>query len=246
MSNGTSSVLNSEQDLASIPMAGGGLSRLAIARLKSAGVEVAPLNAARERGTETVVAPPRTPPRIEIAPSRTSTPPGELPACDSVEAALILARITNSPLSGIKYSKALGANDGKNICAATISGLANQYGGNQPATYTIEWLDRKAGRYWVQLTGRLEDYGRAVPACDSSDVVRTLAGIFQSTERYFRENSTVGFREVAFVGGKRYCLDIMYYTVEWTNEAERRFTVYQTPNWDRHDGPADWKHLWGK
>src|SRR5215813_2312152 len=38
MSNG----LNSEQDLASIPMAGGGLSRLAIARLKSAGVEVAP------------------------------------------------------------------------------------------------------------------------------------------------------------------------------------------------------------
>jgi AraC-like DNA-binding protein len=43
MRNGTSSALNSEQDLASIPMAGGGLSRLAIARLKSAGVEVAPL-----------------------------------------------------------------------------------------------------------------------------------------------------------------------------------------------------------
>src|SRR5262245_26951348 len=43
MSNGTSSALNSERDLASIPMAGGGLSRLAIARLKSAGVEVASL-----------------------------------------------------------------------------------------------------------------------------------------------------------------------------------------------------------
>jgi len=43
MSNGTSSALNSEQDLASIPMAGGGLSRLAIARLKRAGVPVAPL-----------------------------------------------------------------------------------------------------------------------------------------------------------------------------------------------------------
>jgi AraC-like DNA-binding protein len=43
MSNGTSSALNSEQDLASIPMAGGGLSRLAIARLESAGVPVAPL-----------------------------------------------------------------------------------------------------------------------------------------------------------------------------------------------------------
>src|SRR6516164_9727367 len=43
MSNGTSSALNSEQDLASIPMAGGGLSRLAIARLKSAGVPVEPL-----------------------------------------------------------------------------------------------------------------------------------------------------------------------------------------------------------
>src|SRR5262249_48410178 len=39
----TSSALNSEQDLASIPMAGGGLSRLAIARLKSAEVPVAPL-----------------------------------------------------------------------------------------------------------------------------------------------------------------------------------------------------------
>jgi AraC-like DNA-binding protein len=43
MTNGTSSALNSEQDLASIPMAGGGLSRLAIARLVSAGVDVAPL-----------------------------------------------------------------------------------------------------------------------------------------------------------------------------------------------------------
>src|SRR5499433_236849 len=43
MSNGTSSALNSEQDLASIPMAGGGLSRLAIARLQSAGVPVMPL-----------------------------------------------------------------------------------------------------------------------------------------------------------------------------------------------------------
>jgi AraC-like DNA-binding protein len=43
MSNGTSSALNSEQDLDSIPTAQGGLSRLAIARLQSAGVAVAPL-----------------------------------------------------------------------------------------------------------------------------------------------------------------------------------------------------------
>ena len=43
MSNGTSSALNSEQDLASIPIAGGGLSRLAIARLQRAGVPVEPL-----------------------------------------------------------------------------------------------------------------------------------------------------------------------------------------------------------
>jgi hypothetical protein len=42
-SNGTSSALNSERDLASIPMAQGGLTRLAIARLKSAGVPVPPL-----------------------------------------------------------------------------------------------------------------------------------------------------------------------------------------------------------
>jgi AraC-like DNA-binding protein len=43
MGNGTSSALNSRPDLASIPMAGGGLARLAVARLKSAGVPVAPL-----------------------------------------------------------------------------------------------------------------------------------------------------------------------------------------------------------
>src|SRR6266550_1077937 len=43
MSNRSSSALNSERDLASIPMAQGGLSRLAIARLESAGVPVAPL-----------------------------------------------------------------------------------------------------------------------------------------------------------------------------------------------------------
>jgi len=43
MSNGVLQPLNSEQGLASIPMAKGGLSRLAIARLESAGVPVAPL-----------------------------------------------------------------------------------------------------------------------------------------------------------------------------------------------------------
>src|SRR5262245_16977295 len=43
MSNGTSTALNSEQDLASIPLAGGGLTRLAIARLKSSGVPMAPI-----------------------------------------------------------------------------------------------------------------------------------------------------------------------------------------------------------
>jgi hypothetical protein len=43
MSNGSSSALNSEQDLASIPMTQAGLARLVIARLKSAGVPVAPL-----------------------------------------------------------------------------------------------------------------------------------------------------------------------------------------------------------
>ena len=43
VSNGTSSALNSEQDLGSIPTAQGGLSRLAIARLKNAGVPVVPL-----------------------------------------------------------------------------------------------------------------------------------------------------------------------------------------------------------
>jgi AraC-like DNA-binding protein len=43
MTNGTSSALNSEPGLVSIPVAGGGLSRLAVARLESAGVPVGPL-----------------------------------------------------------------------------------------------------------------------------------------------------------------------------------------------------------
>jgi len=43
MSNGTSSAFNADQDLASIPMAQGGLARLAIARLKSAGLPLEPL-----------------------------------------------------------------------------------------------------------------------------------------------------------------------------------------------------------
>ena len=43
MSNRSSSAPNSEKGLASIPMTQGGLSRLAIARLKSAGVPVGPL-----------------------------------------------------------------------------------------------------------------------------------------------------------------------------------------------------------
>ena len=43
MSNGTSSALNVEQELDSIPTAQGGLSRLAIAHLQSAGVPVVPL-----------------------------------------------------------------------------------------------------------------------------------------------------------------------------------------------------------
>src|SRR5262245_11610055 len=43
MSNPSSSAPNSEKGLGSIPMTQGGLSRLAIARLKSAGVPVGPL-----------------------------------------------------------------------------------------------------------------------------------------------------------------------------------------------------------
>ena len=43
MGNGASQVLNAEQGLASIPTAQGSLSRLAIVRLKSAGVPVEPL-----------------------------------------------------------------------------------------------------------------------------------------------------------------------------------------------------------
>jgi hypothetical protein len=43
MSDAASSLLKSEQDLASIPMAQGGLTRLAISRLKSADVPLGPI-----------------------------------------------------------------------------------------------------------------------------------------------------------------------------------------------------------
>jgi AraC-like DNA-binding protein len=43
MSSGTSPALNSERDLASIPIAKGGLARAALARVKSAGLPVAPI-----------------------------------------------------------------------------------------------------------------------------------------------------------------------------------------------------------
>ena len=43
MSNGNSPALNSERDLASIPIAKGGLARAALARVKSAGLPVAPI-----------------------------------------------------------------------------------------------------------------------------------------------------------------------------------------------------------
>jgi hypothetical protein len=43
MTTKTPSALNAEQDLASIPMAQGGLARLAISRLESAGLPVKPL-----------------------------------------------------------------------------------------------------------------------------------------------------------------------------------------------------------
>jgi AraC-like DNA-binding protein len=43
MSNGTSPALNSERDLASIPIAKGGLARAALARIKSAGLPVEPI-----------------------------------------------------------------------------------------------------------------------------------------------------------------------------------------------------------
>ena len=57
MGNESSQALNSEQGLASIPTAQGGLSRLAIARLTSAGIPVAPL-LKRVRLTPEVIADP--------------------------------------------------------------------------------------------------------------------------------------------------------------------------------------------
>jgi hypothetical protein len=85
---------------------------------------------------------------------RPATPAGQLPACDSAETVQVLARITRSTLAGVMYPRALGGNDGKNFCTAAIARWAAPFANNQ-ATYTVEWLDRANGRYWVQITGRL-------------------------------------------------------------------------------------------
>jgi hypothetical protein len=76
------------------------------------------------------------------------TPRGQLAACNSAEVIKILTRITNTMLSGIFSPTTLGGNDGKNLCAAGI---------RSPlwSSYTVEWLDKTSGRYWVQITGRL-------------------------------------------------------------------------------------------
>jgi len=75
MGNGASQVLNSEQDLALIPTAQGGLSRLAIARLQSAGVPVVPLLKRVGLPPESASAQ-KTPTIIRIGAS-SSTPGGE-------------------------------------------------------------------------------------------------------------------------------------------------------------------------
>jgi hypothetical protein len=81
-------------------------------------------------------------------------PAGELPACNSANVVKVLARITGSTLAGIMYPRALGANNGRNLCTVGIARWSFPYG-NPQATYTVEWTDQASGRYWVQITGRL-------------------------------------------------------------------------------------------
>jgi hypothetical protein len=75
---------------------------------------------------------------------RPATPSGQLAACDSAEVVQTLARITNTTLAGIFYPRALGANDGKKLCTAGIRSPVW-------STYTVEWLDKAKGTYWVQV-----------------------------------------------------------------------------------------------
>jgi hypothetical protein len=85
---------------------------------------------------------------------RPATPAGQLAACDSAQVVQTLAQITGSTLAGIMYPRALGGNEGKNICTAGIARWSAPSVNNQ-VTYTVEWLDKTSGRFWVQITGRL-------------------------------------------------------------------------------------------
>jgi hypothetical protein len=69
---------------------------------------------------------------------------GQLPACDAADVVKILARSTNTTLSGIFSPTAISASNGKNICTAGIRTGTNYY--------TVTWTDQVAGRYWVQFT----------------------------------------------------------------------------------------------
>jgi len=73
------------------------------------------------------------------------------------------------------------------------------------------------------------------PACDSSDVIRVIADIFQTTEAYFRNVSGIRFEEIGFLDGRRYCRGgIIKYTVSWVDHATGRFEVKTDISGDSH------------
>jgi hypothetical protein len=82
---------------------------------------------------------------------RLATPPGQLAACDSAEVLLTLAHITNKSVDWIVYPEKLGGNENKNFCSVYLSAYITGWQKEHRTNYTVEWMDRSKGTFWVQI-----------------------------------------------------------------------------------------------
>jgi hypothetical protein len=85
---------------------------------------------------------------------RQATPPGQLAACDSAEVLMTLARITDRTIDWIVHPKTLGNSENKNFCSVYLSAWIPKFQQECRSNYTVEWIDRSKGTFWVQIVGR--------------------------------------------------------------------------------------------
>ena len=84
-----------------------------------------------------------------------ATPTGQLPACNSAEVMMVLSRVANRHLGWMVYPKTLGGNENKNFCSIYLDAFVRTNLGRSDesyqSNYTVEWMDRSKGTFWVQI-----------------------------------------------------------------------------------------------